>query len=343
MRDELVRYLLGELNTQEQEQLEALLRDSPELRRELEHLRLCLPGDGDECEFDAEDAEFDRPQSAGAPTGLADRTLSMICDGGACAPRKPAEIAAAYDPPAGTPSWGLVDLTVAGGVFLAISMLFVPALRQSRDAARRTDCANNLRQVSTMLISYAETKGRFFPTPTRHENAGIFAVYLVEEGYAGPDELARLLLCRASPVADDVVAKRINIRVPTMCELAAATAKERCFWKRMMSPCYAYRIGFVEDGQYCAVRNESSCRKAMLADAPCKKLKNLQSEHHGGQNIAFQDGHVRYQRDSTLPEEHQDPIYLNDAGNEAAGLDRDDTVLGRSEVTPGNAGLQFAP
>ena len=153
------------------------------------------------------------------------------------------------------------------------------------------------------------------------------------------EELARLLVCRSSPVAEDVAAKRITIRVPTLCELEAATAKERCFWKRMMSPSYAYRIGFIEDGQYCAIRNEGSCRKAVLADAPCKKLKNMQSDHHGGQNVLFQDGHVGFQRDCTLPEEQHDPIYLNDDGNEAAGLDRDDIVLGRSEVMPGNAGL----
>jgi hypothetical protein len=347
MRDQLVRYLLGELNQQEQEQLEAALRDSPELQREFEHLRKCLPDPNslEDCDLADCDEEFERPAAAGACGGLAERTLDKICGEGPCheRPRTPAEIAAAYDAPVGTPSWSIADLTVAGGVFLAISMLFVPALRQSRDAARRNDCSNNLRQVGTMLISYAESKGHFFPTAGRNENAGIFAVYLVEDGYAGSDELARLLLCRSSAVADDVAAKRITIRVPTLCELEAASAKERCFWKRMMCPSYAYRIGYIEDGQYCAVRNQHSCRKAMLADAPCQKLNNLRSDHHGGQNVLYEDGHACFQRISTLPEEHQDPIYLNDDGNQAAGLDRDDTVLAPSQMAPVGARLQFAP
>ncbi|MGD9634981.1 MAG: hypothetical protein AB7G28_25605 [Pirellulales bacterium] len=343
MRDQLVRYLLGELNQQEQEQLEAALRDSADLRREFEHLKKCLPGPEDL----AADDDFDRPAAAGAAAGLAERTLDRICGEGPCCKKShtPAEISAAYDAPAGTPSWSLADLTVAGGVFLAISMLFVPALRQSRDAARRNDCVNNLRQVGTMLSCYSNTHDGYCPTPGRNENAGMFAVLLVEDGYAGQEELARLLICRASPVADDVAAKRITVRVPSLCELEAASAKERCFWKRMMSPSYAYRVGYIEDGQYLAVRDEHSCRKAMLADSPCKQrtaCESLQSDHHGGQNILFEDGHVSFQRDCTLPEEQHDQIYLNDAGKEAAGLDRDDIVLGRSEMVPGD-GFYLAP
>lgn len=353
MRDQLVRYLLGELNSQEQEQLEAALRDSPELRREFEHLKKCLPGpeDCDPDRFDEEpleDDDFDRPAPVGAGSGLAERTLDKICGNGPCheRPHTAAEITAAYDAPTGTPSWSLADLTVAGGVFLAISMLFVPAVRQSRDASRRTDCVNNLRQLHTMLVSYSGVHGGFFPTAARHENAGMFAVYLGEDGYGSQEELARLLVCRASPVADDIAHKRITVRVPTLCELEAATAKERCFWKRMMSPSYAYRIGYVEDGQYFAIRNSNSCHKALMADNPrrCKRAAgaNLQSDHHGGQNVLFEDGHVDFLHDCCVSAKHQDLIYLNNADQEAAGLGRDDVVLGRSELVPG-AGLRFAP
>lgn len=331
MRELLVRYLLGELNSQEQEQLEAQLRDSPELRRELEYLQACLPGEDDE--------DVDRPASAEAPRGLAERTLGRVCGDEPCPEisHTPAEIAAAYEPPQGTPSWSLADLTVAGGVCLAISMLFLPALRQSRDAARRTSCANNLREVGTMLIHYAEAQGDYFLTPRGSENAGIFAVYLAEEGYAGPDELTRLLLCRASPLADQTGKDRITIRVPSMCELEAATAKQRCMWKRAMSPYYAYLLGFFEGGRHCAVRNQHSCRKAVLADAPCDKLGDMSANHgEGGANVFYQDGHVGFQKQRDLEASQRGKIYLNDAGQAAPGLDRDDTVLGRSEATPGN-------
>jgi hypothetical protein len=340
MRDLLVRYLLGELNSQEQEQLEAQLRDSPEMRRELEYLRACLPGGGS-------DADVKRPRTDDTPTGLAERTLGRIHGGepDEGVARSPAEVAAAYDRPAGTPSWSLADLTVAGGVFLAISMLFLPALRQSRDAARRNGCANNLRQLGVMLESSSGQHGWFFPQVTRHDNAGVFAVYLLEEQHADRDELARLLVCRSSQLAQDVAEKRVFIRVPTMRELEAATAIERCVLNRYMGGDYAYLLGFVEGDHHYAVRNEHSCRKAVLADAPSQMLNNLMSANHGGcgQNVLFQDGHVCYQKKSSLPENQRGAIYLNDAGEEAAGLDRDDTVLGRSETTPGGVGLKLAP
>jgi hypothetical protein len=305
----------------------------------LAYLQACLPGGVDD--------DVERPRTGDAPSGLAERTLERISGD---APReetqhRAAAVAAAYDPPTGTASWSLADLTVAGGVFLAISMLFLPALRQSRDASRRTGCADNLRQLGVMLEGFSEQHGRFFPTVSRTENAGIFAVYLLEDEYAGPDELARLLLCRSSPLAEDVAEKRVFIRVPTMCELAAATCKERKMWKQLMGGSYAYRMGYYEGDRYCAIRNERSCRKAILADAPSDDLDNLQSVNHGGcgVNVLYQDGCVRYQKDATLPDVYQDVIYLNDEGEEAAGLDRDDTVLGRSEATPDKLSMGLTP
>lgn len=340
MRDLLVRYLMGELNSQEAEQLEATLRDSPEMRRELEYLRSCMLSGCD-------DEDLDRPPTDDAPTGLSERTLGRICGDDRCekVERTPAEVAAAYDRPAGTPSWSLADLTVAGGVFLAISMLFLPALRQSRDAARRTDCANNQRQLGVMLIHHSETKGNFLLTPAHNENAGIFAVYLVDEGYASAGEIARLLVCRSSPFAEKLACKQVKIRLPSLSQLEAATAKERAFWNKMMSPCYAARMGFIENGRYCAIRNEGSPLSAMLADAPSESLHYLMSANHGGcgQNVLYQDGHVRYLKQSTLAAFHPDALFLNNAGEEAAGLDRNDTVLGRSDATPGRMGLPLTP
>jgi hypothetical protein len=338
MRDQLVRYLLGELNAQEREQLEAELRDSPELQRELAYLQACLPGD-----CDAGDDEDDRESvpAASAPRGLAERTLDRICSGLPCgeATRDPAAVTAAYDPPASPPSWSIADLTVAGGVFLAVSMLFLPALRQSRDAARRTACADNLRQLGVMLQGYSEQHGGFFPMVTRNENAGIFAVYLLEDDYAGSEELSRLLVCRSSALAEQVAEKQVFIRVPTMCELEVATPEERCMWKRLMGGSYAYPMGYVEGDRHCAVRNEHCPRKPLLADAPSKQFYNLLSDNHGGcgQNVLYHDGHASYQKKSTLPAAHQDQLFLNNAGEAAAGLDRNDTVLGPSDATPSGA------
>jgi hypothetical protein len=337
MRDLLVRYLLGELDADERRLVEEQLRTSPELRRELEYLRACLP---------AADEIVNSP-IGDAPSGLAERTVDRITGeavGGDAAP-SPQAIASAFDPPVGTASWSLADMTVAAGVFLAVSMLFLPALRQSRDAARRNGCADNLRQLSTMLVSYSEQHGKFFPLVTPDENAGIFAVYLLEGDYAGNDELARLLVCRSSTLAEDVAAKRVFIRVPTMAELENATAKERCMWRRLMGGSYAYQLGYVDQGRYCGIRNEGSCHKAVLADAPSGELTNLQSDNHGGcgQNVLYQNGSVKYQKTCTLSDTSDDHLFLNIDGKQEAGRGPHDTVLGPSEATPGIVPLRQDP
>ncbi len=346
MRDLLVRYLLGELNAREQAQLESQLRDSPELRRELAYVQACLPdGDGN---FDEESCDaMECCTGDNAPRGLAERTLGRICGEPAndqTPVRSPSVVAAAYDLPVGTPHWSLADITVAGGVFLAISMLFLPALRQSRDASRRTACADNMRQLGVMLVSYSDQHGRLFPALERHQNAGMFSVYLLEDDYAQDDELARLLVCRSSKLAEDIAQRRVFIRVPTISEIESATAQERCMWKQLMGGSYAYQLGFVEGNRLFAIRNENSCRKPVLADAPCSQLANLSSANHGGcgQNVLFQDGHVRYEKPTAMSEAPLDPIYLNNDGEEAAGLGRFDTVLGRSEITPGRVTLERA-
>jgi hypothetical protein len=47
MRELLIRYLLGELDSQEHDQLHAELRRNPELRSELAHLRACFAANQD--------------------------------------------------------------------------------------------------------------------------------------------------------------------------------------------------------------------------------------------------------------------------------------------------------
>ena len=164
--------------------------------------------------------------------GLAERTVDRVADAAAGLPLENEAAAArataeralvasyAVEPALSLPNWSLADLTVAGGVFLAVSMLFLPALRQSRDMSRRNDCANNLRQLGVMLERYSEDHDGYFPLVGPTDNAGIFAVRMVSEGYANADELTRLLVCRSSPLANDIVAGRVVIRFPSQSQFS---------------------------------------------------------------------------------------------------------------------------
>jgi hypothetical protein len=159
MRELLIRYLLGELDASEHEDVQRRLAASPELRQELAHLRSCF-------------AATCRPDDpAEPPRGLAQRTSDRIAGHGSNLASKLSgddesranAIAEVIDPPAGALGWSLADLTVAGGVILAVSMLLFPALRDSRDGTRRNVCQNNQRQLWRLVSLYANDHGGYVP------------------------------------------------------------------------------------------------------------------------------------------------------------------------------------
>jgi hypothetical protein len=335
MRDLLVRYLLGELDTEKRELLEEQLRQSPELRRELEYLRGCLPS-----------VEKPEPMLAGPPLGLAERTVDRVADvasGGpledeAARDRATAEraLVASYavEPPISLPSWSLADLTVAGGVFLAVSMLFLPALRQSRDMARRNDCANNLRQFGVLLEKYSQEHAGAFPLVGPTDNAGIFAVRLVTEGYSNADELARLLVCRSSPLANEIAAGRVVIQFPTASQFATGSPARLVELYRQSGGSYAYAIGYFQGTVYHGPFNDRSPRSPVMADAPNNRLVDMQSPNHRGcgQNVLTADGGVHYLRTCQIGRDSN--FYLNEEGQPRAAHNKADSVLIRSEATP---------
>jgi type II secretory pathway pseudopilin PulG len=340
MRDLLVRYLLGELDDREQRDLEQQLRSSPELRQELAYLQRCFSA--------ADDARQDAPQP---PPGLAARVTGRVCGDDIVAAAgagnedsryamRPA--AATVDPPAGVLGWSLADLTVAAGVVLAVGMLMFPAMQESRDSARRRDCQHNLGQLGTLLATYAEDHGRYLPQVGPQDNAGIFAVRLVDGGYINSDELGRLLVCRASPMANDVAAKRVVIRIPNLAQLRTVGQRQLPEVRRLMGGTYAYRIGYVQGNRYYGIRHTGDGLSPLAADAPTFDTSGVKIANHGGygQNVLYQDQSVRYQHNWTIPGRN-DHLFLNAVGVPAAGRGARDAVLGRSEATPGFVPASF--
>jgi hypothetical protein len=333
MRDLLVRYLLGELDDREQRALEEQLRTSPELRDELAYLKHCFSA-----------AEDPRQGASEPPRGLAERVTGLVCGqadvwaagaGKEMCRSTQAKLAAA-EPPAGTLGWNLADLTVAAGVVLAVSMLLFPAMQQSRDTARRRDCQHNLGQLGTLLATYAEDHGRYYPQVGPLDNAGIFAVRLVDGGYIDAEGLSRLLVCRASPLADDVAAGHVVVHIPNFAQLQAVGEQQLPEVRRLMGGTYAYRIGYVRGNRYYTIRRTGDGLSPLVADAPSFAASGVKMANHSGrgQNVLYQDQSVRYQRDCTIPGK-KDHLFLNEVGVPAAGRGARDAVLGRSEATPG--------
>jgi hypothetical protein len=324
MRELLIRYLLGELDAAQQRQLEDQLRNSPQLRRELAHLQACF----------AAAHEGQAKVDEQPPRGLARRVTDSVCGDGAAGGAHRAT--AAVEPPAGALGWSLADLTVAGGVFLAFSMLLFPALRDSRDATRRRTCENNMRVAGMFAAKYADDHENYFPGIDPQDYAGMFVIRLVSEGYATPEEMADLLVCPSSRLAEAVRRGVVRVSVPTIANLQSMAGAQPAQLCRNASGSYAVRLGYVDENRYYGIRDDGAARTPLMSDEPDFQPAGVLSANHGGhgQNVLYSDGRVVFLTGSTVPG-RRDHLFLNALGFPAAGRGPDDVVLVSGDRTPG--------
>ena len=98
----------------------------------------------------------------------------------------------------------LIELLVVMGIIGVLAAALLPAIQSARAAARRTQCASNLRQVGLAIIQYCDVnKGRFPRTThdTEAHNSWIYtlapfmedvdAIRICPEDQKGADRLAR--------------------------------------------------------------------------------------------------------------------------------------------------------
>jgi hypothetical protein len=331
MREQLIRYLLGELDADERRDLQSRLKTSPELRAELEQLRSCFAASQDEDLF-----------APDAPSGLAARTAGRVTGEDASnllSTRSAGQLSHVGDPPAGFLGWSLADLTVAGGVILAVSMLIFPALRNSRDGTRRVVCQDHLRQLCVLAAIYAEENDGLIPQVRPNENAGMFTARLILAGKIQAEGLATLLLCPGAPLADRFRSGELVLRLPNAERIGAMTPGQLVRATAVSSPFYNYRFPYRVGKKYYDIRDEHRSLSPVFADASGDDESNPMSLNHCGRvvQVGCEDGSVRLLTSVTLPGLN-DNLYRNDRGKAAAGVGPFDTVLGRSGDSPADDG-----
>jgi hypothetical protein len=239
------------------------------------------------------------------------------------------------DPPVSRCSFSLVDGIVAVGVVLAISMLLLPALRESRDIARRTSCQDNLRQIGFGFESYAVNHNREFPRIEPYQPAGIYTSRLVDSGDLDPKQQLHLIICPSSPESDAIQRGVLFLRIPSLAEVASG-GRDLCSQTRStMGGSYAVRVGRLNGKQYIWIGSPGDCRSPRLIDAPSRDNLAATSPHHGGggQNVLYDDGHVGFVVGHYVPA-WGDHFFLNNDNQPAAGSHERDAVMLPSEYTP---------
>lgn len=326
MREQLIRYLLGELDEDERREVRAMLRDNPELQKELAHLRECFSADQDEA---------DEPLP---PRRLAEQITDTISNSDEYELEQIARskgMTPTSEPPTGILGWSLADLTVAGGVMLAVSMLVFPALRDSREGSRRTVCEHNQAQLGMALARFAANHDSYFPHIGSKEYAGMFVVRLLMDGYAQSGELEEWLLCPAAPVANDVRAGRRLFKIPSSEQLKLMSPIQRAHVAATISPCYAVPLPYRDADGFCHdIRNQHSQYAPVFSDAS-DTVEDRIGPNHGGLfiQVLFQDGHVKTFTSNLLPTSG-DNIFVNRRGAVSAGDGPNDYVLAPSYIVP---------
>ncbi len=330
MRDELLAYLFNDADPEQRQRIEHHLAHDPTWQHEFERLKKCI------------EAYNSDPQGTECPPeDLVHRTCSFVqgavLEGGCSSPEgaTPASLSESSERSAKSRQWSLADLAVGLGIVLVLGTLLLPALHESRDAARRAKCQDNLREIGGALVKYAERDRRGLPHIGYHENAGMFVVELASSGIIHPKVLAERLLCPGTQLADDVFHGRVLMKVLTEEELGRLAPEALEALKIYMSGSFAYQFGFVdENGKYRPMEFVARGDAPMLADAPSSSVEGFQSANHGGcgQNVLNQDLSCRYLSLCILG--RGDHVFLNENGQHAAGRSAHDAVLGRSEASP---------
>jgi len=324
-------YLLDALTDDEILAVENQLAASSHLRLRLKSLREML--------FPlAEDSDVYEP-----PSGLSDRVLGAL-DNSHNSERENVEGAGIAGLSASERGKGdsksprgWSDLFVGLAAAIVGLCILSPAILKSQEGARTAQCAGQLREIGQMIRDYAFYRPKHVVPEVDAAGPLAFAgVYAIRLSDAGLLDDRSILWCPNNQPSDQLTFSLGSGPAPKINDLVAMMKARREIWQRIAGGTYAYNLGIMIDQQHETPQMQNRSSFAILADAPLRQSpdKKIWTVHFGSSsNVLFEDGHIQLMRfDKHL--DLLDHPYWNHQGENRAGVDSNDSVLGRSSRNP---------
>jgi hypothetical protein len=331
-QEELLGYVLGALDAQEQRNVQQLIDQNPDLEEQLLEIRNSL-------------LPLDCLDTAGPRPGMARRTCEMVA--GCCQSNlDETDFSATLLPgraehvepklTASKPnerfllqpsSWSLPDFVMAVGLMAIVAGILFPTISYTRFNSRLLACQNNMRELGTAFMQYSETNCGYFPEIASNGNMstnGCYAPMLKDCGLVNDDK--RFACAGLGSDAPPVYIPRIET-------IKSASGARLSHLKRTMGH-YGYTMGYCDEhGSYCPPQNHGRANVVLLADMPSLNAAGRVSANHNGwgQNCLFEDGHVSFVRGDSIG---NDAIFVNDYNMVAPGCRAADNVIAPSHLSP---------
>jgi prepilin-type N-terminal cleavage/methylation domain-containing protein/prepilin-type processing-associated H-X9-DG protein len=204
----------------------------------------------------------------------------------------------------------LFELLVVVTILGILMAILLPVLGRTRESARRTQCASNLKQISMGLVMYSNENNEAFPSDTT---------------YAGPSPAMKAL----NLIYPGYVSNKGPFNCP--CDInsgenTAGIAEDAAFTLAQCS--YGY------DRTHNRIVEEAGV--AVLADRPpanpvANQAANSPNHAGRGQHVAYVDGHVEFvttpQAGWPFPDGTRDHIFLNSDLTGTNSVGGTDTVI----------------
>ena len=364
-QDDLLGYLLGALDAQEQRDLQQKIDNDPALEESLLDLKAaigpldCLDTKGyrpglarrtceavanwdtesatsrlaflDQNEIDWEEGCELQPNQTPAPATAVEpsehntNTVAEVATSATAAGTEPQLNTLAGGGEFEISSWSMRDMLVGVAALAVLAGLLFPALNYSRNQGRLVACQNNLRQVGMAFMDYSSIHEGGFVTIPGQGNLAASGCYAPILKAAGFVTDDSVFACAGVTDAPPVV-------IPSVEQIEAAeTETQRSHYRKTMGGHFGYSMGFQDGDRYQAPR-AGIADVVLLADQPSTR-SDRQSLNHGGngQNCLFGDGRVTF---VSGPPYGEDLVYENDRGIVGPGTHALDSVIAPSHLSP---------